>query len=226
MGRELDNYHGLYRYFVADYGDLDYYFIAGETLGDIVRRYTWLTGHPAFTTKWGLGYSGSTMTYTDSPNAQERMNEFLMGCEKHDILCDSFYLSSGYTSIDEKCYVFNWNLTKFRTRPSPPLRRNRFNRRLQLPRERPHRKLTTAPLFGNHSGRCRYTTVIHHPKLVGNNAASQRTPDERKKFMTNNAHKVRGDDRTGKRQTRHQIFARTLRAFRELTRRGNPLRIH
>jgi alpha-glucosidase len=113
MGRELDNYHGFYRYFVADHGDLDYYFIAGETLKDIVQRFTWLTGRPAFTPKWGLGYSGSTMTYTDSPNAQERMNEFLVGCEKHDILCDSFHLSSGYTSINEKRYVFNWDLAKF-----------------------------------------------------------------------------------------------------------------
>jgi alpha-glucosidase len=113
MGRELDNYHGFYRYFVADYGDLDYYFIAGATLRDIVRRFTWLTGRPAFSPKWGLGYSGSTMTYTDSPNAQERMNEFLAGCEKHDILCDSFHLSSGYTSIGEKRYVFNWDLKKF-----------------------------------------------------------------------------------------------------------------
>ncbi len=113
MGRELDNYHGFYRYFVADYGDLDYYFIAGATLGDVVRRYTWLTGQPAFTPKWGLGYSGSTMTYTDAPNAQECMTEFLLGCEKHDILCDSFHLSSGYTSIGEKRYVFNWNRTKF-----------------------------------------------------------------------------------------------------------------
>ena len=31
FGRELDNYHGHYRYFVADYGDLDYYFIAGDS---------------------------------------------------------------------------------------------------------------------------------------------------------------------------------------------------
>jgi alpha-glucosidase len=113
MGRELDNYHGLYRYFSADYGDLDYYFIAGETLADVVRRYTWLTGRPAFTPKWGLGYSGSTMTYTDLPNAQERMNEFLARCEEHDILCDSFHLSSGYTSIGEKRYVFNWDRGKF-----------------------------------------------------------------------------------------------------------------
>jgi alpha-glucosidase len=113
MGRELDNYHGFYRYFVADYGDLDYYFIAGETLPDIVRRFTWLTGRPAFSPKWGLGYSGSTMTYTDSLKAQERMDEFLVGCETHDILCDSFHLSSGYTSIGEKRYVFHWDLTKF-----------------------------------------------------------------------------------------------------------------
>jgi alpha-glucosidase len=66
-----------------------------------------------FTPKWGLGYSGSTMTYTDAPNAQERMNEFLDGCRQHDMLCDSFHLSSGYTSIGDKRYVFNWNRDKF-----------------------------------------------------------------------------------------------------------------
>ena len=113
MGKELDNYHGHYRYFVADYGDLDYYFIAGTTLANVTRRYTWLTGRPAFTPKWSLGYSGSTMTYTDAFNAQERMNEFLDGCRQHDILCDSFHLSSGYTSIGDKRYVFNWNREKF-----------------------------------------------------------------------------------------------------------------
>jgi alpha-glucosidase len=113
LGRELDNYHGHYRYFAADYGDLDYYFIAGPDLARVVRRYTWLTGRPAFTPKWSLGYSGSTMAYTDAPNAQERMNEFLSRCSEHDILCDSFHLSSGYTSINGKRYVFNWDRSKF-----------------------------------------------------------------------------------------------------------------
>ncbi len=113
MGRELDNYHGHYRYFVADHGDLDYYILAGATPADISRRFTWLTGRPAFTPKWSLGYSGSTMSYTDADNAQERMNEFLTGCETHDILCSSFHLSSGYTSIGGKRYVFNWNRDKF-----------------------------------------------------------------------------------------------------------------
>ena len=113
MGRELDNYHGPYRSFVADEGDLDYYVIGGETLGRITRRYTWLTGRPAFMPKWSLGYSGSTMSYTDAPDAQAQMNEFLAKCTEYDILCESFHLSSGYTSIGDKRYVFNWNHDKF-----------------------------------------------------------------------------------------------------------------
>lgn len=113
MGCERSNYHGLYRSFVADHGDLDYYFIAGATVADVTRRFTWLTGRPAFLPKWSLGYSGSTMSYTDAPNAQMRMNEFLEKCAAHDILCDSFHLSSGYTSIGSKRYVFHWNRDKF-----------------------------------------------------------------------------------------------------------------
>lgn len=113
MGRELDNYHGHYRYFVADAGDIDYYIIGGDSLAHISRRFTWLTGRPAFMPKWSLGYSGSTMSYTDATDAQERMNEFLARCAEHDILCDSFHLSSGYTSIGNKRYVFNWNREKF-----------------------------------------------------------------------------------------------------------------
>ncbi len=33
MGRELDNYHGHDRHFIAEHGDLDYYFIAS-----LIRR--------------------------------------------------------------------------------------------------------------------------------------------------------------------------------------------
>ncbi|MGV2291979.1 glycoside hydrolase family 31 protein [Trinickia sp. YCB016] len=114
MGRELDNYHGHYRHFVADHGDLDYYFIASpDTPLAATKRFTWLTGRPALMPKWGLGYSGSTMSYTDAPDAQRSMGEFIERCREHDILCDSFHLSSGYTSIGPKRYVFNWNRDKF-----------------------------------------------------------------------------------------------------------------
>ena len=113
MGREMDNYHGHYRYFVADHGDLDLYYIAGDDPAAITRRYTWLTGRPIFPPRYALGYSGSTMQYTDAPDAQERMGEFLDRCEEHDIPCDSFHLSSGYTSIGPGRYVFHWNREKF-----------------------------------------------------------------------------------------------------------------
>ena len=113
FGCERDNYHGLYRSFTAPHGDLDYYVIAGPQVAGVTRRFTWLTGRPAFTPRWSLGYSGSTMSYTDAPDAQAEMARFLEGCETHDILCDSFHLSSGYTSIGDKRYVFNWNRDKF-----------------------------------------------------------------------------------------------------------------
>lgn len=113
FGKELGNYHGPYRLFAADHGDLDYYFIAGPRIDQVAPRFTWLTGRPAFMPRWGLGYSGSSMAYTDAPDAETRMAEFLERCAEHDILCDSFHLSSGYTSIGDKRYVFNWNRSKF-----------------------------------------------------------------------------------------------------------------
>ena len=113
FGREMDNYHGLYRHMAADHGDLDYYVIAGPAADQVTRRFTWLTGQPAHMPRWGLGYSGSTMSYTDAPDAQARMGEFLAGCAEHDILCDSFHLSSGYTAIGAKRYVFHWNRDRF-----------------------------------------------------------------------------------------------------------------
>ncbi|MED3940380.1 glycoside hydrolase family 31 protein [Priestia megaterium] len=116
LGTELDNYHELYRYYQAKQGDLDYYIIGGPKVKDVTGKFSWLTGQTIFPPKWSLGYSGSTMSYTDAPDAQMQLNEFLKLCEKHDILCDSFQLSSGYTSIEDKRYVFNWNRSKI---PSP-----------------------------------------------------------------------------------------------------------
>ncbi|MED4130603.1 glycoside hydrolase family 31 protein [Shouchella miscanthi] len=113
LGRELDNYHSLYRYFEAEAGDLDYYMIGGPTVRDVVQTYTWLTGNTMMPPKWSIGYSGSTMSYTDASNAQEQLYQFIADCEEHDILCDSFQLSSGYTSIGDKRYVFHWNKEKF-----------------------------------------------------------------------------------------------------------------
>ncbi|RZF64772.1 alpha-glucosidase [Sphingomonas populi] len=113
LGRELDNYHGLYRHVVADTGDLDLWMIAGPDPLTVTRRFTWLTGRPALMPLWSLGYSGSTMSYTDAPDASAQMAGFLAKCAEHDLGCTSFHLSSGYTSIGDKRYVFHWNRDKF-----------------------------------------------------------------------------------------------------------------
>ena len=113
FGREHDNYHVPYRYMMAESGDLDLYMIAGPDAAAVTRRLTWLTGRPALMPRWAIGYSGSTMTYTDAPDAQARMAEFVERLEEHDIGCTSFHLSSGYTSIGDKRYVFHWNRDKF-----------------------------------------------------------------------------------------------------------------
>ncbi|MFT2112000.1 TIM-barrel domain-containing protein [Marinomonas sp. 2405UD68-3] len=112
LGNELDNYHVPYRSYRAEDGDLDYYLFYGEKVADVSKQFVRLTGGTAFGPKWSLGYSGSTMQYTDAPNAQELLESFVDQCAAHVLPCDSFQLSSGYTSIGNKRYVFNWNTDK------------------------------------------------------------------------------------------------------------------
>ena len=112
LGNELDNYHGPYRRWQAASGDLDFYLFAAERILDITKGFVRLTGKTFFGPRWSLGYSGSTMHYTDAPDAQHQLMQFIRLCREHAIPCDSFQLSSGYTSIGEKRYVFNWNYDK------------------------------------------------------------------------------------------------------------------
>lgn len=126
LGNELDNYHGLYRYYHAEDGDLDYYVILGPKVKEVTKKFSWLTGKTIFSPKWSLGYSGSTMIYTDAPDAQEQLQLFVKKCEAYDIPCDSFQLSSGYTSIGSKRYVFNWNYVKI---PAPEKMTESFHKR-------------------------------------------------------------------------------------------------
>ncbi|WP_299484278.1 TIM-barrel domain-containing protein [uncultured Roseibium sp.] len=113
LGNEKDNYHPPFRAFRAEDGDLDFYFFWAPNVLDVVKRQHWLIGGTAFMPRWGLGYSGSTMAYTDSDNAQERVRTFLDKLEEEDIPCDSFQLSSGYTAIEGRRYVFHWNTDRF-----------------------------------------------------------------------------------------------------------------
>lgn len=113
LGNELDNYHRPYRAYRAADGDLDYYMSWSPDLAGLTRRQARITGGTAFPPRWSLGYSGSTMSYTDAPDAQDQVTGFLHKIDEFNLPCDSFQMSSGYTSIGDKRYVFNWNTDKF-----------------------------------------------------------------------------------------------------------------
>ncbi len=114
MGREIDAYHGRYRYYQAEDGDLDYYLIYGPSIPEVVEKFTALTGRMPLPPRWGLGFLDTTMTYLDAPNAQEQLKKFAALCLEHHIPCDLFHLGSGYT-LDEngKRNVFTWSRSRF-----------------------------------------------------------------------------------------------------------------
>jgi alpha-glucosidase len=124
LGNEIDNYHTAYRRWQAEAGDIDYYIFTGKRVLDVTKAFVRLTGKTLFGPKWSLGYSGSTMHYTDAPDAQNQLMNFIRLCEEHAIPCDSFQLSSGYTSINGKRYVFNWNYDKV---PQPKVMSQAFH---------------------------------------------------------------------------------------------------
>ena len=45
-----------FSYFSASQGDLNYYFIHGENVGDVIKHYSKLTGTTHLPPKWSLGF--------------------------------------------------------------------------------------------------------------------------------------------------------------------------
>jgi alpha-glucosidase len=113
LGCTIDNYHGPFRSYSAQDGDLDFYVMAGPSVPDVVRRFSWLTGGQAFAPKWSFGFGTTSMTIADAPDADARISDYIEKCRYHRIPCDSFHFGSGYTSIGHRRYAFNWNRDKF-----------------------------------------------------------------------------------------------------------------
>lgn len=124
MGQERHEYYRPYRHIHAHDGDLEYYMIYGPTITDVAQKFTKLTGRMALPPRWSLGYLGSTMTYTEMPDAQEQLKNFVRDIETHDIPCDVFHLSSGYTVLNGRREVFNWNNDRI---PDPHAMVNHFH---------------------------------------------------------------------------------------------------
>ncbi len=115
MGCEKSNYWPRYTYFQADGGDLDIFFLAGNTIKKVVDNYTLLTGRPALLPKRALGYQGSSMFYPElEKDSDDAVLGFIDTIKEEGFPIDGFHLSSGYTSYDNKRCVFTWNTTRFK----------------------------------------------------------------------------------------------------------------
>lgn len=103
MGQESQEYY----YFGAYGGQMNYYFIYGEDIKEVVEDYTYLTGRINLPPLWALGNQQSRYSYTP----QERVLEIAKTFREKDIPCDVIYLDIDYM---EGYRVFTWNKDTFK----------------------------------------------------------------------------------------------------------------
>ncbi len=107
MGQESEDYY----WFGADGGSLDYYYIAGDTMGAVLEGYTYLTGTCPLPQKWTLGYHQSRWGYV----TQEDMEEIAASLRKYDIPCDAIHFDIDYM---QDYRVFTWNEARYHGAPA------------------------------------------------------------------------------------------------------------
>lgn len=102
MGQESEEYY----WFGCEGGNLDYYYIAGDSLAGVLGGYTYLTGTCPVPQKWALGYHQSRWGYMN----QEDVEQIADGMRENDIPCDSIHFDIDYMQ-DYK--VFTWNESRY-----------------------------------------------------------------------------------------------------------------
>jgi alpha-glucosidase len=93
----------------SDGGEIDYYFIAGDSIQEVVHGYTELTGRMWMPPRWALGFQQCRWSYMSADEVVDIARNF----RKRKISCDVIYCDidcmDGYR-------VFTWNPTTF---PNP-----------------------------------------------------------------------------------------------------------
>lgn len=103
MGKENDGYYA----FGSDEGVLDYYFIYGPTLPEILERYTALTGRMPLPPLWALGYHQSRWGY-ETEDEIRSIAETMRSCR---VPCDCIHFDIDYM---DHFKVFTWNQERYR----------------------------------------------------------------------------------------------------------------
>ena len=90
----------------AEGGEMNYYFIYGPQMQDVVTTYTHLTGKPELPPLWALGYHQCKWSYYPESNLKEVAAKF----RELKIPCDALYLDIDYM---EGFRCFTWNKEYF-----------------------------------------------------------------------------------------------------------------
>ncbi|RII35618.1 DUF4968 domain-containing protein [Clostridium chromiireducens] len=102
MGRDNSKYY----YFAGVDGNLDYYFIYGPSVKNVVEGYTKITGNMPLPQMWTLGYQQCRWSYDNKARLMEIANNF----REKGIPCDTLYLDIDYM---DGYRVFTWNNERF-----------------------------------------------------------------------------------------------------------------
>ena len=113
LGCTIDNYHGLFRCYRAEDGDLDYYVLAGPTVPEVTRRFLLADRRTGLCATLDARLRDDVDDHRRRAGCRRAHHRLHRGLQRHGIRCDSFHFGSGYTSIGNRRYVFNWNRDKF-----------------------------------------------------------------------------------------------------------------
>jgi alpha-glucosidase len=105
LGAESPDYYCI----GAEAGELNYYFIYGSTIKEILQLYTGITGRSPLPPLWSLGYHQSKWSYFP----EERVYELAKTFREKNIPCDSIHLDIDYM---DNYKIFSFNEERF---PNP-----------------------------------------------------------------------------------------------------------
>ncbi len=84
--------HDRYYYFGAEKGELNYYFIHGPTIQEILESYTELTGKMPMPPKWALGFHQCRYSYKNEKQIRKITSKF----RKNHVPCDGIWFDIHY----------------------------------------------------------------------------------------------------------------------------------
>jgi alpha-glucosidase len=95
--------------FSADAGPMNYYFIAGDTVAEVIQHYTELTGRTPLPPRWSIGYQQCRYSYYPDTEVLNTAKTF----RDKDIPADAIVLDIHYM---DKYKIFTWDNKHF---PNP-----------------------------------------------------------------------------------------------------------